>query len=171
MRDRERDWERGRDWETERWQRHAHYRTVESGAERNREHDEKLARDVRVWVEEIELAGGRVEVQNGNDLLREFGKLVNVPLSLEEKTRAAAQLDLEVVDGKVQFPDARLLIIWRDGRREVRDLDRTTEHYRPRTLAAKSKSGFWLTGGQRAWNGRRAPGGPDVVSALARTTS
>jgi hypothetical protein len=139
---------------------------IGSGVDRNRDHDNGLRKDVRVWVEQIERVGGSARVLSENDLKRSFGKLVNDAGSAKNKEAAAASLGLTVVNGTVQFPDARLEIVWRDGREEVRDLERLSPEYRPRTIAAKAKAGFFMSGPR---TGKMAKDGPDVVTSLAES--
>lgn len=60
----------------------------------------------------------------------------------EEIERWAHEHHLPIVDDHVQFPDVRIEYDERDGRREVEDVEVTTEHYRGALAGAKARAGF-----------------------------
>jgi hypothetical protein len=60
----------------------------------------------------------------------------------EEIERWAHEHHLPIVDDHVQFPDVRIEYDERDGRREVEDVEVTTEHYRGAMAGAKARAGF-----------------------------
>ena len=66
--------------------------------------------------------------------------------SREDVEAWARDQRLPCENGHVQFPDVRLEIEERDGRREVEDLEVVTPHYRGAHAAAKARSGFSRSG-------------------------
>jgi DNA-binding MarR family transcriptional regulator len=70
--------------------------------------------------------------------------------SREDVEEWAREHRLPCENGHVQFPDVRLEIEERDGRREVEDLEVVTPHYRGAHAAAKARSGFSRSGAMGA---------------------
>lgn len=147
-------------------------RATGDGSFRNRAHDAGLKREVKIWREEIELSGGQiVEEFNTRDLSRMVGKECNGPMSYAEKELFADKHGFSMHGGTIQVPDHRMVIIWEDGRREVKDL----EHINPLTYhgslmarkSASSGSRVRITGVNT--RGRRVKDGPDVLSTLVST--
>ena len=99
--------------------------------------------------------GGRVRrVVLEQELKREYQAFLQAPnrgrrdgrgtaaARCDEIARWAEQHQLPIVDGHVQFPDVRIEYETPDGRREVRDVEVMTPHYRGAHAAAKVAAGF-----------------------------
>lgn len=113
------------------------YRAYERSGERQAERE---ARILRVVLEQ--------------DLKREYQRFLQEPnrgrsdadgrvkRTPEEVRQWAADHELSVRDGHVQFPDLRLELETADGRREIEDIEVTTLHYRGLQASAKASAGF-----------------------------
>ena len=142
----------------------------------------ELAHDTRLYpayvkaVERLEARGAKVRrvvleeelksryqrfLQDGN---RGATRQQRTPDAIAARTwrQWAREHRLPCENGHVQFPDVRLEIEERDGRRDVEDLEVVTPHYRGAHAAAKARSGFTRSGavgarlgGSRRWPERR----------------
>lgn len=98
------------------------------------------ARVLRVLVDdELKREYQRFLQEHNRDAANSDGRPSRTAAEVEEWARIHA---LPMVDGHVQFPDARLEYEWPDGRREVEDIEVVTPHYRGAHAAAKGASGF-----------------------------
>ena len=125
----------------------------------------EVAHDTRLYpaylkaVERLEARGARVQrVVLEEDLKSRYQRFLQDgnrgrhdstgrPTRSREDVEAwAREHRLPCENGHVQFPDVRLEIEERDGRREVEDLEVVTPHYRGAHAAAKARSGFSRSG-------------------------
>lgn len=147
-------------------------RPTGDGSIRNRSHDAGLKREVKIWREEIELSGGQiVDEFNTRDLSRMVGRECNGPMSYAEKQEFADRHGFSMHAGSIQVPDHRIVIVWEDGRREVKDL----EHINPLTYNSAQRRGKFSMGAKitglsvrNSPSGRRVKDGPDMLSTLLK---
>jgi DNA-binding MarR family transcriptional regulator len=146
-------------------------------------HDAQLYRAYLRSADRLTADGARVErVVLDYELKREYQRFLQErnrdredtdgrPTRTRDEVREwARDHELPIVDERVQFPDFRIEVEWPDGRREIEDVEVTTEHYRGAHLAAKVQAGFtrYRSGGGRV--GGRAGhhgGGPSMDPHLA----
>jgi DNA-binding MarR family transcriptional regulator len=106
--------------------------------------DDRGARVRRVVLEEELKSRYQRFLQHGN---RDRHDSNGRPTRSREDVEAwARDQRLPCEDGHVQFPDVRLEIEERDGRRDVEDLEVVTPHYRGAHAAAKARAGFTRSG-------------------------
>lgn len=77
----------------------------------------------------------------------------NVRLTMEEKIKAAEDMRLPVVKGRVTFPDVRVEYRDRDGRDRDFDLEIVTRSYGRSAVAAKASAGFTIRGENKGAGG------------------
>ena len=150
-------------------------RIVGSGIANNRNHDRELAKEIKIWREQIELAGGRIVAEyNTNDLLRILGEQLHGPVSQVDKNQTAIGLGFDVYEGRIQVPDHRMIIEWPDGRKETKDFEHINPlTYNSRQIVAKLSSSNHVSGirvpsPSQHGMGRRVKDGPDVLAILSQ---
>ena len=115
-------------------------------------HDADLYRLYHKASDEIEARGGRVHrVLLDYELKQElYARLARASKHGERdsptlKEEIAERFHLQVVSGKIPIPDLRIEYTnENDTEIQRRDLELTTEHYRPRGLSQKARAGFQL---------------------------
>lgn len=130
---------------------------------RELEHDVRIYAMYRKEREAVEQEHGRISrVVLDYQLKRELQERLAAIQSRSEQEREemrqqiAKELELKIVDGKIQIPDLRIEYEGRDGEMEIRDLEYCSRHYSRSQMSAKSRAGFKLYGGGS--NGRKGRG-------------
>ena len=115
------------------------------------EHDAAIYPAYREAAEAIERAGGSVdrvvldyEFKSAINSEMNRGGPVSGEARDERRAKLAAELDLEIVDGKLPLPDVRIEYIDAEGERHHVDIEIVSKHYRGAHLAGKSSAGFKL---------------------------
>lgn len=134
-----------------------HVQTFHADVLRPREltHDAQVYRAFeRALARQTERDGRLLRVVLEHDLKREYQRFLQEPnrgrsdadgrvRRTEREIREwAAEHELSVRDGHVQFPDLRLELERSDGRRDVEDIEVTTLHYRGLHASSKASAGF-----------------------------
>ena len=127
-------------------QRHWHG----SGSSRQAAHDVAVYRCCRSAAQRIASEGGQVRrvILDAEFRSRVARRVERVRAesgtrSAEKAKRAiAAELELPVSGGKVQYPDARIEFADAEGRSGRVDVEVASGHYRAGTIAAKARAGF-----------------------------
>ena len=123
--------------------------------ERELEHDLQVYRAYELEAERLQERGARIDrVVLDYELKREYQKWLHErdrdrrdydgkPDRTDEEIRAwALEHDLPYFDGEVHFPDVRIEYEDADGRRDHRDVEVTTEHYRGAHATSVARTGF-----------------------------
>jgi len=118
---------------------------------RELEHDAAIYPAFREAAKAIERAGGTVDRVV---LDYEFKSVINSEMNKggavsgeardERRAKLAAELDLEIVDGKLPLPDLRIEYTDEFGEHHHEDIEIVSKHYRGSHLAGKSSAGFSL---------------------------
>ena len=115
------------------------------------EHDAAIYPAYREAAEAIERAGGSVdrvvldyEFKSAINSEMNRGGPVSGEARDERRAKLAAELDLEMVDGKLPLPDVRIEYTDAEGERHHEDIEIVSKHYRGAHLAGKSSAGFKL---------------------------
>jgi hypothetical protein len=114
---------------------------------------------------QIEAEGGRIErIIPGEKLAAERAKMANrprgewkrnPPATLKRQQEIATALDLNLVEGRVLIPDARVILRDQNGKQRQIDVEVTTPSYGRAERSAKSRAGFHLTTGVSFTRGRK----------------
>jgi hypothetical protein len=114
---------------------------------REAHHDADLYRLHQKAADKIKRGGGRnlrviLEYELKKRICHDLAKLGPDQASAESKRTVAERYGLQVVCGKIPFPDERIEYDTPDGVRARVDLELATSHYRGRLLAEKVRAGF-----------------------------
>jgi len=122
----------------------------------------ELAHDAAIYPaykdakEQIERAGGKVDRVV---LDAEFKSVINSQMNRggsvsgeareERQAKLAAELDLEIVNGKLPLPDLRIEYTDEHGERHHQDIEIVSRHYHGAHLVGKASAGFKMVSNER----------------------